>query len=113
MSVKFAIAGTLLFVVEIVAVVSYAARSEEMPPTLDTVATAPDAREAPPAAAPPEAAPDSGGIRVVLASLISAPAREAPAPSRDAEILAQCMNGQSIVLDDNEVMTCRIRRMKP
>ncbi len=110
MSIKFAIAGTLLFVAEIVAVVSYAARSEEMPAVPDSVAAA---REATPTAPHAEATPEPGGFRVALAGLISAPAQEAPAASRDAEILAQCMNGQSIALDDNEVMTCRIRRKKP
>ncbi len=113
MSLKFAIAGTLLFVAEVIAVVSYAARSEEMPPALDTVAAAPGAREAPPAPPPSRAEPEAGGIQVALASLISATAQEAPAPSREADILAQCMNGRSIALDDNEVMTCQIRRMKP
>jgi hypothetical protein len=34
------------------------------------------------------------------------------AATRDAEILARCMNGQFIALEDGEVMTCQIRRVK-
>lgn len=42
-------------------------------------------------------------------------ARDQPEPAatnRDSEILASCMNGQRISVDEGYVMTCRVRRVR-
>ncbi len=36
----------------------------------------------------------------------------APAASRDGAVLAACMNGQRIVVDEGYVMTCNIRKAR-
>ncbi len=80
MSIRFAVAGLLFFVFELTMLLTYGAWSEEMSPISSPMQDEPPTRLA---------AAESGN---------------------DATILAQCMNGQSIALDDGEIMTCRIRR---
>ncbi len=55
-------------------------------------------------------------MAIVAGGLFTATATESgslPVPSaRDAEILAACMNGRLIALDDGRVLTCHIGRIK-
>ncbi len=98
MSVRFAIAGSLLFIAEIVILLSYAASP-------DAVAAAGQPQEpVRQAAQQPQVSPDApSGPPIQLAQA---------AARTDGDVLAQCMNGLAIALDDGEVMTCHIRRMR-
>ncbi len=94
MSVRFAIAGSILFLAEIVILLSYAASP-------DAVAAAPQ---------PHEAVQQAQASRDALSGQ---PIQLAQATARtDGDVLAQCMNGLAIALDEGEVMTCHIRRTK-
>ncbi len=88
MSVRFAIAGSILFMAEIVVLLSYAASPDAVAGGQPHEPVQQDAQS---------------GQPIQLAQA---------APRTDGDVLAHCMNGQAIALDDGEVMTCHIRRTR-
>ncbi len=106
MSIRFAIAGSILFVAEIVILLSYAAAP-------DAVAAVGQPNE------PAQQAQASRNAQSIQQTQVSPDAQSAEpiqlaqaAARTDGDVLAQCMNGLPIALDEGEVMTCHIRRMK-